>query len=1348
MTVNHNPTTWIRCFSLGLLLLSSGAAAEDREHSNGVDADRKRLGPNDTAENVVLDESAFFRSYYTFDWDRICPKSVKEEGEKFYGRFFRRLKKNVHRDMKALSLDPAKEDWMEHVYAKKSIVHGFRSSIASPPPPADWMKPRFDDGDWLHQRNTYATDYGKEMSIRQACFRAWFKMEKLEEANLSLDLVYRGGVRVFLNGQEINRAHLPEGDIHANTPAETYPISAYCRTEEELSDEERQRYKKAKPKSGGSCHSLRYRYLPGPWEETVAQLRKKPGYPSEKAWKRLNKERNRVLKKLLLPRKLLKKGSNLLAIAVHRSDLHPIAGGIYHGGIRWPHARLISMQLKSSKTSTVSGLQRPKGMQVWVRDPGARTYNTDYLEPGAPVGTIRLVGGRGGTYSSQVSVGSDSKLSKVRLQAGGLAMRKGKGIIRAENVRIYPMIPRKGAEMAWGGTGRNGDINTRSTKENRVAAKRSGWKAPYGAYNPRHPKVDYFGHIGWSALSKAPTELDLPAGTSRSFWLSLNIPPAAQAGIYQGAVKVSAEGQEPVSIPIELEVTAWRLPDPQSFNTAVVAEQSPYGVAKHYQVPLWSDQHFELMEGSFYHLSRLGNRWLNIPVILNTEYGNGEDTMISWTRRADGSLAFDYSILDRYLNLAVKYWGKPKIVHFAVMHGPDSNTSEVIVKDAKTAKKTKVQLSGLGVSEQLRVEYWGAFARSLCEHMRKRGLETSMCWGYAWDSEADPGLKPLLKRFAPAVHWARGGHFFLPDKYYRITSTIYAGPAKGFRDRGWRRTDAINLINPRTYNKIINIMGDYPPFMVRVWPDRTLAGGHQGIGRMGADYGTAYGDHFRAKAVAGPPGFSIRNLYYFGKTGAETSARAEALLEGIQETEARIFLEMAAEYGLIEDRVKLEIENTLKQQIQATAFYPVGHANYDLAAISQGWKERSRRLYRLAGKVSGEVGLHLDEYNLDMEAPALGSKTFALNLINMSERGRPWSLKKSPGWIQAGKTKGVVEDTEKLQLVVDTRSLKENSLTTGEVVIADELTKSERVLKISLKVGELVSFPFDTVDFFARGREIVEPEDEDRVAVFNVPSGGKQSRRYPLHNKSGSELKWKASSPAPWISIQPKEGTLKPGAHVSLELTASSSDKKVPIQSMSRITISGMDGTKIASRKLQLNAMPKYVQARLPEGKVLPLKTFLRQNRPKKFRSNSLSFDKEISRRRKHGVSHRGPSFSKDGAAMVAALPQEMTIDLKGKGIRAFSATVQLQVNLDERAVKEKLGGMNTCTQGACEIHVDGKIVATSGIMTASDQPRLLVVEGLENASELKLVSRYDAPEQKNVASVVIGYWEKPALHQ
>jgi hypothetical protein len=185
----------------------------------------------------------------------------------------------------------------------------------------------------------------------------------------------------------------------------------------------------------------------------------------------------------------------------------------------------------------------------------------------------------------------------------------------------------------------------------------------------------FFDHISATWPEKVPADLCQP------LWVYLKVPADAPAGLYAGAVTIQADGIEPITVPVQAEVIGWRVPDPRDFQTFVQSEQSPYGVAKHYKVELWSDHHFELMDSSFRQLARLGNQWVLIPVLTRSELGNRDDMMIRWVRRKDATLAFDYSVMDRYLALAQKHLGKPKVVCFVVMHGCTCNSNAVRIAD-------------------------------------------------------------------------------------------------------------------------------------------------------------------------------------------------------------------------------------------------------------------------------------------------------------------------------------------------------------------------------------------------------------------------------------------------------------------------------------------------------------------------------------------------------------------------------------------------------------------------------------------------------------------------------------------
>jgi hypothetical protein len=105
--------------------------------------------------------------------------------------------------------------------------------------------------------------------------------------------------------------------------------------------------------------------------------------------------------------------------------------------------------------------------------------------------------------------------------------------------------------------------------------------------------------------------------------------------------------------------------------------------------------------------------------------------------------------------------------------------------------------------------------------------------------------------------------------------------------------------------------------------------------------------------------------------------------------------------------------------------------------------------------------------------------------------------------------------------------------------------------------------------------------------------------------------------------------------------------------------------------------------------------------------------------------------------------PYEAVFKLEGKGFKAFSAHVGFP------NAWNILVGM-WCRRGSetdrlnFEIHVDGKPRAQSGLMAPGDDFRLLVVDGLEGAKELRLVVR----PLKLPSYPLNVFWFDPAFHK
>ena len=118
-----------------------------------------------------------------------------------------------------------------------------------------------------------------------------------------------------------------------------------------------------------------------------------------------------------------------------------------------------------------------------------------------------------------------------------------------------------------------------------------------------------------------------------------------------------------------------------------------------------------------------------------------------------------------------------------------------------------------------------------------------------------------------------------------------------------------------------------------------------------------------------------------------------------------------------------------------------------------------------------------------------------------------------------------------------------------------------------------------------------------------------------------------------------------------------------------------------------------------------------------------------------------GPKYDEKGN-IPGGTPQLTVYDIAGGGFKAFSARVT--VGGGPKRVRESNGRKKV----SFEVHVDGRLRAQSGLMTASDPPRLLVVGDLAGARELKLYVRWDRPEPKYLGGTIGVAWQEPRLYR
>ena len=90
-------------------------------------------------------------------------------------------------------------------------------------------------------------------------------------------------------------------------------------------------------------------------------------------------------------------------------------------------------------------------------------------------------------------------------------------------------------------------------------------------------------------------ELDIKANSTRPIWVKVWVPADAKAGKYRGTLTVSGEGMKPMDLTLEVDVLNRTLSAPKDWEFNLDLWQNPYAVARYYNVPLWSKEHFDLL---------------------------------------------------------------------------------------------------------------------------------------------------------------------------------------------------------------------------------------------------------------------------------------------------------------------------------------------------------------------------------------------------------------------------------------------------------------------------------------------------------------------------------------------------------------------------------------------------------------------------------------------------------------------------------------------------------------------------------------------------------------------------------
>lgn len=244
---------------------------------------------------------------------------------------------------------------------------------------------------------------------------------------------------------------------------------------------------------------------------------------------------------------------------------------------------------------------------------------------------------------------------------------------------------------------------------------------------------------------------DIEPKSVRPVWVSIQIPHDAQPGLYTSEVVIKAKGAGKFTLPLQLEVIDQTLPHFTEWTYHLDLWQHPAAVARMQNLDLWSDEHFEAIKQQMLPLARAGQKV--ITTTLNRDpwgfqtFDDYED-MIIWTRKKDGTWAFDYTVFDRYVETMMSIGITKQINCYSML--PWNNRLNWYEERDNSFKNRSISPGSKDYEDM-----WSAFLKDFMVHLKQRGWDKIT--NIATDERSPKDMEVvvgLINKYAPELGFA------------------------------------------------------------------------------------------------------------------------------------------------------------------------------------------------------------------------------------------------------------------------------------------------------------------------------------------------------------------------------------------------------------------------------------------------------------------------------------------------------------------------------------------------------------------------------------------------------------------
>ncbi len=256
----------------------------------------------------------------------------------------------------------------------------------------------------------------------------------------------------------------------------------------------------------------------------------------------------------------------------------------------------------------------------------------------------------------------------------------------------------------------------------------------------------------------------LRARSVRPVWLTVDIPRDITPGLYRGSVIIRSP-EDSVYLPYTIRVQALELPPPSGWQFHLDLWQNPYAIARYHQVPLWSEEHWQLIRKYLKLLAQAGQKCITTSITYKPWGGQTYDpfgSMVTWLHSSNGRWDYDYSVFDQYVQTAMEEGITAQINCYTMV--PWGNRFRYFEEDSSGYVTVQCR-PGSAAYEAL----WRPFLNDFREHLRERGwLDKTVIALDERGHEDTRNLIRFLQQTAPEFKLALAGRYFgdiTPDIY-------------------------------------------------------------------------------------------------------------------------------------------------------------------------------------------------------------------------------------------------------------------------------------------------------------------------------------------------------------------------------------------------------------------------------------------------------------------------------------------------------------------------------------------------------------------------------------------------------